>query len=82
MNYRNCIPYPQSQYTALFDSGCTVHLLLANAQCKNKLLTETPLEMHLPNGATIASTHTATLNLPSLPQAARQAHILLGLAQH
>jgi hypothetical protein len=36
----------------------------------------------LQNGTTIASTHTATLNLPSLPHAARQAHILPGLDQH
>jgi hypothetical protein len=33
-------------------------------------------------GDTITSTHTATLNMPSLPHAARQAHILPGLAQH
>jgi hypothetical protein len=38
--------------------------------------------VRLPNGATNASTHTATLNLPYLPHAARQAHILPGLAQH
>jgi hypothetical protein len=48
----------------------------------NKLLTETPLEVHLPNGATIASTHTATLNLPSLPHVARQAHNFPVLAHH
>jgi hypothetical protein len=81
MSYLNCTPSPQSQSTALLDSGCTAHFMLANAQCTNKLLTETPLEVCLPNGATIASTHTATLNLPSLPHAARQAHILPGLAQ-
>jgi hypothetical protein len=40
------------------------------------------LEVRLPNGDTITSTHTATLNMPSLPQAARLAHILPGLAQH
>jgi hypothetical protein len=39
-------------------------------------------KLRLPNGATIASTHTATLNMPSLPRAASQAHILPGLAQH
>jgi hypothetical protein len=38
--------------------------------------------VRLPNGDTITSTHTATLNIPSLPHAARQAHILPGLAQH
>jgi hypothetical protein len=85
MNYLNFSPYQPSQSTALLDSGCTVHFLLVNAKCTNKVLAETPLEVRLPNGATIASTHTATLNMPSLtslPHAARQAHILLGLAQH
>jgi hypothetical protein len=38
--------------------------------------------VRIPNGAIIALTHTATLNLPSLTHAARQAHILPGLAQH
>jgi hypothetical protein len=75
MNYRNCTPSPQSQSTALLDSGCTAYFLLANAQFTNKLLTETMLEVRLPNGATTASTKTATLNLPSLPHTARQAHI-------
>jgi hypothetical protein len=82
MNYLNFTPSQPSQSTALLDSGCTTHFILANAKCTNKLLAETPLEMCLPNGATIASTHTATLNMPSLPHASRQAHILPGLAQH
>jgi hypothetical protein len=55
---------------------------LANAKFTNKVLAETPVEVRLPNGAAIASTHTAMLNMPSLPPAARQAHILPGLAQH
>jgi hypothetical protein len=38
--------------------------------------------VRLPNGETITSTHTETLNMPYLPQAARLAHILPGLAQH
>jgi hypothetical protein len=82
MNYLNFTPSQLSQSTALLDSGCTAHFLLANAKCTNKVLAETPLEVCLPNGATIASTHTETLNMPSLPHAARQAHILTGLAQH
>jgi hypothetical protein len=40
------------------------------------------LEVRLPNGDTITSAHTATLNMSSLPQAARLTHILPGLAQH
>jgi hypothetical protein len=82
MNYLNFTPSPQSQSTALLDSGCTADLLLANPQCMNKLLTEIPLEVRLPNVATIASTHTATLNLPSLAHSARQAHTIPGFAQH
>jgi hypothetical protein len=82
MNYLNLTPSQPSPYTALLDSGFTAHLLLANAKCSNKRSTTTPLEVRLPNGDTITSTHTATLNLPSLPHASRQAHILPGLAQH
>jgi hypothetical protein len=82
MNYLNFTPSPPSQSTALLDSGSTAHFLLANTKFTNKVLAETPLDVRLPNGATIASTHTATLNMPSLPHAARQAHILPELAQH
>jgi hypothetical protein len=46
------------------------------------ILAQSPLEVRLQNGAIIASTHTATLDLPSFPMAARQAHILPGLAQN
>jgi hypothetical protein len=82
MNYLNFTPSQPSTYTALLESGCTSHFLLANAKCSNKKSTIMPLEVHLPNGATITSTHTATLNMPSLPHAARQSHILPGLDQH
>jgi hypothetical protein len=82
MNYLNFTPSIPSQSTALLDSGCNAHFLLANAKCSNKIPTATPLAVRLPNGDTIATTHTATLNMLSLPRAARQAHILPGLAQH
>jgi hypothetical protein len=82
MNYLNFTPSIPSQSTALLDSGCTAHFILANAKCSNTIPTATPLAVRLPNGDIIASTHTATLNMPSLPHAARQAHILPGLAQH
>jgi hypothetical protein len=82
MNYLNFNPFIPSQSTALLDSGCNAHFLLANAKCLNNISTATPLAVRLPNGDTIASTHTAMLNMPSLPHAARQAHILPGLDQH
>jgi hypothetical protein len=82
MNYLNFTPSQPSQSTALLDSGFNAHFLLANAKCADTILAETPLEVRLPNGATIASTHTTTLNMPYLPYAAIMARILPGLAQH
>jgi hypothetical protein len=82
MNYLNLTPSRPSSCTALLDSGCTAHFLLENAKCSDKQSTTTPLNVRLPNGDTITPTHTATLNMTSLPQAARRAHILPGLAQH
>jgi hypothetical protein len=82
MNYLNCTASPQSNSTALLDSGCTGHFLVFNAHCKGEKLAESPLGGRLPNDAIIVSTHTATLYLPSLPTAARQAHILPGVVQH
>jgi hypothetical protein len=46
------------------------------------MVAQSPLEIRLSNGSVIASTHTATLDLPFFPTAARQDHILPGLAQH
>jgi hypothetical protein len=82
MKYINLTPSQPSPCTALLDSGYTAHLLLANVKFSNKKSTSTPLAVRLPNGDTITSTHTATLNMPSLPHAARNAHILPGLSQH
>jgi hypothetical protein len=82
MNYLNFAPSPPPQSTALLDSGCTAHFLLAKAKCTHKVLAEIPLEVRLPNGTTIASAHTSTLKLPLLPHAVRQARILPGLTQH
>jgi hypothetical protein len=82
MNYLNFTPSQPSPSTALLDSGCTAHFLLANAKCSNKKSTTTSLAVRLPNGDTVKSTHTATLNMPSLPHVSIQAHILPGLSQH
>jgi hypothetical protein len=82
MIYLNFTPSQPSPCTALLDSECTAHFLLENAKCSNKKSTTTPLAVRLPNGDIITATHTATLNMPSLPQAARQAHVLPGLPQH
>jgi hypothetical protein len=61
--------------TALADSGFTGHFLLSNAPCLNKTLTTNHLTVILPNGQTMKSTHTVTLDIPQLSKAAKASHI-------
>ena len=42
----------------------------------------TPVIVHLPDGSTMTSTHTCSINLPGLPLAARKAHLFPALADH
>jgi hypothetical protein len=64
------------------DSGCTVHFLLVNAPCLNKVKSQTPLAVRLPNRATMESSHTAEFDIPELNAAASKAHVLSGMANH
>jgi hypothetical protein len=60
--------------TAIVDSGCTGHFLLVHVSCLNKVKSRTPLTVHLPNGATLESYHTAELDILELNAAASKAH--------
>jgi hypothetical protein len=66
----------------MVDSGCTVHFLLVNAPCLNKVKSLTPLTVCLPNGATMESSHTSDLDIPELNAAASNAHVFPGMANH
>jgi hypothetical protein len=68
-------PLLKHNETALVDSGCTGHFLLSNFPCLNKNLTTNPLTVRLPNGQTMKSTHTATLDITQLSKSAKAAHI-------
>jgi hypothetical protein len=68
--------------TAIVESGCTDHFLLVNAPCLNKVKSQTPLMVRLPNGTTMESSHTAELNSPHLNAAASIAHVSPGMANH
>jgi hypothetical protein len=59
--------------TAIVDSGCT---------CLNKFKSQNMLTVRLPNGATMESIHTASLDIPELNKSASMAHIFLGMANH
>jgi hypothetical protein len=64
------------------DSGCTGHFILVNAPCLNKVKSQTPLMVRLPNGTTMESSHTAELEIPELNAAAYKAHVFPGMANH
>ena len=62
------------------DSGATSHFVLPGTPVKNVQITTSPLKINLPDGEQIMSTHTCKLDAPWLPEAARKAHIVPGLA--
>jgi hypothetical protein len=68
--------------TAILDSGCTIIFLSATAPCSNKQEAHVPLNVNMPNGTTIQSSHTCDLLLADLPPQARKAHILQGLVHN
>jgi hypothetical protein len=75
-------PLLKPQETAIIDSGCTGHFLFINAPYLNKVKSQTPLTVRLPNRATMESSHTAELNIPELNAAASKAHVFPGMANH
>ncbi len=70
------------KWWAILDSGATSHFLTTSAPATNIFPTAMPIIAHLLNGNRVHSTHTCSLNFPSLPPGARTAHIIPGLALH
>ena len=64
-----------SNNAAFLDSGCTGHFLKIDSHCTERRPTSDGIRVKLPNGSIIRATHTALLDMPHLPLAARQAHI-------
>ncbi len=67
---------------AILNSGATSHFLTTNVPATNICAASVPLVARLPNGERVQLTHTCTLDLSELPAAARNAHIIPGLALH
>ncbi len=67
---------------AILDSGASSHFLLTDAPVESKVIAKNPIEIRLPDGNEVKSSHDAVLDLPQLPKAARLAHIVPGLANH
>jgi hypothetical protein len=47
-----------------------------------KVKSQNPLTVRLPNGATMESSHTSALNISELSAAASIAHVFRGIASH
>ena len=73
-------------HTAILDSGSSHHFLTSSAPCSNRVPIPNDsyaIPVHLPDGSTLISSHTANVNLPlCLPPSAVHAHILPGLHPH
>jgi hypothetical protein len=68
--------------TAFVDSVFTGHFLQVSAPCSNKVKSQTPLTVHLPNRATRESSHTAQLNIPHLNASASLAPVSPEMSSH
>ena len=67
---------------AILDSGETSHFLVTTAPITNITPASNPLNVNLPDGACVSSTHTCTLTLPQLPARASEGHIIPVLSSH
>jgi hypothetical protein len=56
--------------------------LLVNAPFQNKVKSQNPLRVRLPNGDTMDSTHKASLDIPELSKASSIAHVFPGMVNH
>ena len=59
--------------TAIVDSGTTGNYLTATSPCVHKTSMQHPIQLHMPNGEIITSSHKALLPMTQLPIKAREA---------
>ena len=64
---------------AILDSGASSHFMVTDAPVIEKEKATAPLNIQLPDGASVTSSHTCLLDIPQLPRAVRIAHIVPGL---
>ena len=63
----------------IVEAGATAHFAVPGMPVINQKVPTTPLIINLPEGEQLKSTHTCELDIPWLPKAAREAHIVPGL---
>eukprot|EP00978_Attheya_sp_CCMP212_P023126 scaffold70121_cov55-Attheya_sp.AAC.6 len=72
----------QQTFPAVPDTGCSGHYFKPGTPISN-MRPDTPttsLQVHLPDGVTIQSSHSGTINLPDLPPEATECHIFPDLS--
>ena len=67
---------------AILDSGATSNFLMTDVHTFSITPTDEPISITLPNGNKVRSTHNCVLDLPQLPEGARNGHISPGLASN
>ena len=67
-------------YQAIADTGATGNFVLPENPVSNIEAATNPLVINMPDGKKIMSTHTCLLNAPGLPEKAKVARIVPGLA--
>ena len=72
-NFSSCRNHPDA--IVLVDSGTTGNYLTSEAPCDKKTQMHNPVQLQMPNGDKIISTHKALLPLLQLPLKAREAII-------
>jgi hypothetical protein len=75
-------PLLHHHQTYVVDSGCTGHFLLMHAHCHLKTKDANLLRVILPNGDTMDSTPTSSLDIPELSEAASVAHVFPAMANN
>jgi hypothetical protein len=76
------IPIATCSSAFIADTGSTAHFCTTTTSVINKRSALNPIAIRNPNGSIMYSTHEAELDLPLLPKAARQVHIVPELANH
>jgi hypothetical protein len=73
---------PPNVTFAIADTGTTGHYLKPDSPHVNALPAKYPINVRMPNGAGLPSSHTCDLDIAALPPDARAGHILPGLSTH
>ena len=72
-------PSPPTSSTLIADTGCSAHFCTPTHTLVNVQRTDVPVQIRIPDGTCMESTHHGELDIPALPVAARRAHIVPAL---